>query len=78
MRHDVFGRRLLWPGMIIIAGLAVEVLSFYGTGPRSFLTFLLVGSVLVVAGVAGFVGSVVSEVARGGAGPSASADHPPG
>ena len=56
-----FAARLCVAGWLIIAGLAVEVATLFWIHPVSMTLFLFLGAVLVLAGMAVFLWSVVSR-----------------
>lgn len=47
-------------GLLLIAGLLVELVSLYWSHPTAFLLFLLLGGVLLAAGIAVYLLSLVS------------------
>lgn len=55
-----FARRLLVSGWLIAAGLTVVLATLFWNHPVSMTVFLCLGSVLVLAGMALFLWSVVS------------------
>ena len=44
-------RRARWAGLLVAVGLLVQALSLVWSHPTSFVLFLVVGAVLVLAGV---------------------------
>lgn len=53
-------RRLKLAGLLISLGLVVEVLTLFWSHPTAFLAFLLLGGVLVAAGVLLYLYSLVT------------------
>ena len=53
-------RRLRLSGLLLIAGLLVELVSLYWSHPTAFLLFLLLGGLLMAAGIALYLLSLVS------------------
>jgi hypothetical protein len=47
--------------LLLIAGLAVEAITLHWAHPASFLLFLIVGGVLVLAGIAVYLLALISE-----------------
>jgi hypothetical protein len=54
-------RRIRWSGLLILAGLVVQMLSLPWTHPLAFLSFLLLGCPLVALGILLFLSSLVSQ-----------------
>ena len=59
-REKRLAGRLFLAGWLIIAGMAVEVATLFWNHPVSMTLFLCLGAVLVLAGMAVFLWSVVS------------------
>ena len=59
-RRKGFAVRLFIAGWLITAGLAVELVTLFWIHPVSMTLFLCLGAVLVAAGMAVFLWSVVS------------------
>lgn len=53
-------KRLRLSGLLLIAGLLVELVSLYWSHPTAFLLFLLLGGLLMAAGIALYLLSLVS------------------
>lgn len=54
-------QRLKFSGWLIIAGLAVEVISLFWSRPLAFLLFVFAGGVLLAVGIVIYLYSLVSE-----------------
>jgi hypothetical protein len=54
-------RRIRWSGLLVVAGLLLQMLTLPWTHPLAFLCFLLVGCPLVGAGILLFLYSLVSH-----------------
>jgi len=54
-------RRIRWSGLLIGAGLVIQLLSLLKIHPLAFVTFLLVGCPLVGAGVLLYLYSLVAH-----------------
>ncbi len=65
-------RRLRWSGLLIVIGLAVQMVTLIWVHPLAFMAFLLIGCPLVAAGILLFLYSIVSH-----AGAQAEAANPP-
>ena len=52
-------RRIRWSGILIVAGLIVQMLTLLFTHPLAFMCFLLVGCPLVGAGILLYLYSLV-------------------
>jgi len=48
-------RRIRWAGMLIVAGLILQMLTLLWTHPLAFVCFLLVGCPLVAAGILAYL-----------------------
>ena len=57
-------RRIRWSGLLIVAGLVIQMLTLFWTHPLGFMCFLLVGCPLVAAGILLFLYSLVSHEDR--------------
>lgn len=53
--------RIRWSGMLIVAGLVVQMLTLLWTHPLAFICFALVGCPLVGVGILFYLYSVVSH-----------------
>jgi hypothetical protein len=53
--------RIRWSGILVVAGLIVQMLALVRTHPLAFMVFLLVGFPLVGAGILLFLISLVSH-----------------
>ena len=60
MQASKLERRLRLSGLLLIAGLLVELVSLYWSHPTAFLLFLLLGGLLMAAGIALYLLSLVS------------------
>ena len=60
MQATKLERRLRLSGLLLIAGLLVELVSLYWSHPTAFLLFLLLGGLLMAAGIALYLLSLVS------------------
>jgi len=47
--------------LLLIAGLAVEVITLHWAHPASFLIFLIVGGILVLAGIGVYLLALITE-----------------
>jgi hypothetical protein len=54
-------RRVRWSGILVVAGLTVQMLTLLWTHPLAFVCFLLVGCPLVGAGILLYLYSLVSH-----------------
>lgn len=63
-------RRLRVSGGLIIAGLLVELLSLFRIHPLAFLSFMFIGGAFLIAGIVGYLVSIVDA-------PSANGNHAP-
>jgi len=52
-------RRLQIAGIVLVLGLLVEALCLMGRGPVAFLVFVGLGGLLLLAGIAGYLLSLV-------------------
>ena len=64
MSHANIVRKLQLAGILIVLGLVVELLTLAWNNPISFIVFLSVGGLLMFAGVAIYLWSLVSEDQR--------------
>lgn len=53
-------KRIRLSGLLLIAGLLVELITLHWSHPTSFLFFLLLGGLLMAAGIATYLFSLVS------------------
>lgn len=53
-------KRIRLSGLLLIAGLLVELVSLHWSHPTAFLLFLLLGGLLMAAGIALYLLSLVS------------------
>lgn len=53
-------KRIRLSGLLLMAGLLVELISLHWSHPTAFLFFLLLGGLLLAAGIAIFLLSLVS------------------
>ncbi len=60
MSPPTIERRIRWAGILIAAGLIVQMLTLLWTHPLAFVAFLLVGCPLVAAGVLLYLYSLVA------------------
>lgn len=56
---SIIRRRLKLAGALIIAGLAVELVSLFWSRPVAFLVFMLLGGLLLVLGIIIYLYSLV-------------------
>jgi heme A synthase len=61
---SVMQRRIRRSGLLILAGLGVEVFTLVWRSPLSFFAFMIVGGALIAFGIATFLLSLVSPEAR--------------
>jgi hypothetical protein len=54
-------RNIRWSGILVVAGLIVQLLTLFITHPLAFVAFLLVGCPLVAAGILLYLYSLVSQ-----------------
>jgi hypothetical protein len=54
-------RKLKTAAYLLIAGLAVEGITLHWAQPASFLVFILIGGVLVLAGIAVYLIAIVTD-----------------
>ena len=54
-------KRLRISGVLIIAGLVVEIITLRWPQPTAFLFFLLIGGVLIIIGIMGYLYSLVTD-----------------
>lgn len=59
-QNNKLEKRLRLSGVLLIAGLLVELVSLYWSHPTAFLLFLLLGGLLMAAGIALYLLSLVS------------------
>lgn len=59
----VIEQRIRWAGILVVAGLAVQMLTLLWTHPLAFMVFLLVGCPLVAAGILFYLYSLASHSA---------------
>jgi len=52
-------RRLQLSGIVLILGLLVEAVALLGRGPLAFIVFVGLGGLLLLAGIAGYLLSLV-------------------
>ena len=56
-------RRIRWSGMLVVAGLVVQMLTLLWTHPLAFMAFILIGCPLVGAGILLYLYSLASHSA---------------
>ena len=61
MTIEALHRRLKLSGILISAGLLVEITTLYGSHPLTFVAFILLGGSLVGMGVLLYLYSIVSR-----------------
>ena len=61
MAPNSIERRIRWSGILVGAGLIVQMLTLLWTHPLAFIVFLLVGCPLVGAGILLYLYSIVSH-----------------
>ena len=66
MSGNFIERRIRWSGILISAGLIIQMLTLLWTHPLAFMAFLLIGCPLVGAGVLLYLYSLVSHHDRSG------------
>ena len=54
-------RRIRWSGILVVAGLVVQMLTLLWTHPLTFVCFIVVGCPLVGAGILLFLYSLVAH-----------------
>jgi hypothetical protein len=54
-------RRIRWSGMLVVAGLVVQMLTLLWTHPLAFMAFILIGCPLVGAGILLYLYSLASH-----------------
>lgn len=54
-------RRIRWSGLLVVAGLVVQMLTLPWTHPLAFMAFLLIGCPLVAAGILFYLYSLASH-----------------
>jgi hypothetical protein len=55
--------RIRWSGMLVVAGLVVQMLTLLWTHPLAFMAFILIGCPLVAAGILLYLYSLASHSA---------------
>lgn len=63
--EPVLDQRLRRSGMLLLAGLGVQIVTFFWSTPMAFVLFLGVGSLLVAAGVCLFLWTLISKEPTG-------------
>ncbi|HTR48603.1 MAG TPA: hypothetical protein VMM16_14570 [Verrucomicrobiae bacterium] len=61
MAPNSIERRIRWSGILIGAGLIIQMLSLLWTHPLAFVAFLLIGCPLVAAGILFYLYSLASH-----------------
>jgi hypothetical protein len=51
MRHPGIEKRIRWAGLLVVAGLLVQIMTMSWVHPLAFMTFLVIGCPLSLAGV---------------------------
>jgi hypothetical protein len=51
MRHPGIEKRIRWAGILVIAGLVVQVMTLTWVHPLSFMAFLMIGCPLTIVGI---------------------------
>jgi hypothetical protein len=54
-------RRIRWSGLLVVAGLVLQMLTLLSIHPLAFVSFLLLGCPLVAAGMLLYLYSLVSD-----------------
>lgn len=54
-------RRIRWSGLLVVAGLVLQMLTLLSVHPLAFVSFLLLGCPLVAAGMLLYLYSLVSD-----------------
>jgi hypothetical protein len=60
---SIIERRIRWSGMLVAAGLVVQMLTLLWTHPLAFMAFILIGCPLVGAGILLYLYSLASHSA---------------
>jgi hypothetical protein len=60
---SIIERRIRWSGMLVVAGLVVQMLTLLWTHPLAFMAFILIGCPLVGAGILLYLYSLASHSA---------------
>jgi hypothetical protein len=63
MTATLMERRIRWSGLLIVAGLCLQLATLPWTHPLAFVFFLVVGCPLVAGGILLFLYSLVSHLA---------------
>ena len=58
--QEALEKRIKWSGILIAAGLIVQLLCLVWTHPLAFVVFLMVGCPLIAAGILLYLTSLVS------------------
>jgi hypothetical protein len=61
MTSTVIEKRIRWAGMLVVAGLLIQLLTMSWTHPLAFMAFLVVGCPLTVGGVLIYLASLASK-----------------
>jgi hydrogenase/urease accessory protein HupE len=60
LETSVIGRRIRWSGLLIALGLLLQAITFIWIHPLAFLSFVVIGCPLVLAGVLLYLYSLVA------------------
>ncbi|HVB37200.1 MAG TPA: hypothetical protein VND92_01640 [Vicinamibacterales bacterium] len=71
-------KRLRWSGVLITAGLVVQLITLWGLHPLAFVAFIVIACPLLVAGMLLFLYTILKGNGQVGAGPSAPPRQSPG
>lgn len=60
MAAPLIERRIRWAGILIAAGLIIQLITFLWIGPLAFMAFLMISCPLIVIGVVIYLYSLVT------------------
>jgi len=61
MRIPAIERRIRWAGLLVVVGLLVQILTLTWVHPLAFMTFLMIGCPLSLAGVLFYLYSLAAR-----------------
>ena len=61
MRIPAIERRIRWAGLLVVVGLLVQILTLTWVHPLAFMTFLMIGCPLCLAGVSFYLYSLAAR-----------------
>jgi len=61
MSSDRIEKRIRWSGLLVVAGLVIQIFTMFWTHPLAFMCFILVGCPLVAAGMVLYLFSLVTH-----------------